>query len=1021
MADGNSQRRVHEALAKESAQCHRYYNWLEQNMPAAFFHEIREENVILIVHNLMVLHLQDYFSILHLKYVAFVLCVDSPEADVRVLSHFRNYGIKNYRTFVSAGDLPIEGHPGKLRIGAIYFTEAVETVERPIPPETIAELRTLVRARNPDLTEEQFERLVAGINTRFLGSLRLDRLVLALDMFFRAKTRDFCQYEVLFEDNWREKEISSMQIVLAWRNTQKKDFLYRVAQLVQRHGLIMKQVNATYIDPYSRNSILIMALGLHGSDGRAAWDVADIPDFLRELVTLKFFPPLAEIEATFVNSGLIRGNLGNLLNAMVYFIHQVLVHVDRHLYTLEKVVEAICRHPELTVQLCAAFETKFDPERADSSQAEAMIAELTRLVDRLDTGHQVNDLRRRNVILQGLNFIQHILKTNFYRNNKSSLSFRLDPRYLEKVPFDRKTTFPELPFAIFFIRGLHFIGFHVRFRDLARGGLRTVFPERHEDVMVELDNVFSECYHLALTQQKKNKDIPEGGAKGVILLEPSATLEPEAAILTAELRSANISPDEIEKKISHFVREQREEFLLQSQRSYIDGLLVLINCDSEGVLKAKHIVDYYRRPEYLYLGPDERMYPPMITWIAQHSKHHGYKPGISFISSKPLTGINHKEYGVTSLGVNVYMHEVLTYLGIDPAHQTFTIKMSGGPDGDVAGNQILNLYRYYPQAAKLLALTDVSGTIRDPAGLDLEALAELFHAEKPISFYPPDSLSEGGFLLDRKTKRDVSAYVQQTLCWKRKGDQLVQEWLSGSETTRLFLTNVHEVVADIFIPGGGRPRALNEHNYREFLTPEGKPTSRAIVEGANLYLTPAARRALEELGVIIIKDSSANKCGVICSSFEVLCGLVLNEQELVAHKTTLVNQILKILRQRALDEARLLLKTHRQTGGYLTDLSDKISNRINLYTDQLLAYLGPTPLPRDISHPFTRAYLAYCLPLLREEFQSRLLEEVPEVHKKAIIACHIASRLVYHRGLEWLPTIVDVLPTIWTDRDLKIF
>jgi glutamate dehydrogenase len=45
----------------------------------------------------------------------------------------------------------------------------------------------------------------------------------------------------------------------------------------------------------------------------------------------------------------------------------------------------------------------------------------------------------------------------------------------------------------------------------------------------------------------------------------------------------------------------------------------------------------------------------------------------------------------------------------------------------------------------------------------------------------------------------------------------------------------------------------------------------------------------------------------------------------------------------------------------------------------------------------------------------RVLSEIPEVHKKAIIACHIASRLVYFRGLEWAPSLIDVLPLIIQD------
>ncbi len=71
-----------------------------------------------------------------------------------------------------------------------------------------------------------------------------------------------------------------------------------------------------------------------------------------------------------------------------------------------------------------------------------------------------------------MNMVDYTLKTNYYRKNKTAFSFRLDPVYLDHVPFERKDKFPELPFAVFFMKGLYFIGFHIRFRDLSRGGLR---------------------------------------------------------------------------------------------------------------------------------------------------------------------------------------------------------------------------------------------------------------------------------------------------------------------------------------------------------------------------------------------------------------------------------------------------------------------------------------------------------------------------------------------------------------------
>ena len=57
------------------------------------------------------------------------------------------------------------------------------------------------------------------------------------------------------------------------------------------------------------------------------------------------------------------------------------------------------------------------------------------------------------------------------------------------------------------------------------------------------------------------------------------------------------------------------------------------------------------------------------------------------------------------------------------------------------------------------------------------------------------------------------------------------------------------------------------------------------------------------MGVLIIKDSSANKGGVICSSFEVLFSLALSEEEFLKEKPTIVAEILEII-QRARPKKR---------------------------------------------------------------------------------------------------------------------
>jgi len=235
------------------------------------------------------------------------------------------------------------------------------------------------------------------MDSRSLRKMSIERKVLALEMFERAQTRDHCQYEVQYEEDWEDKTTPSMHIVMAWKNVPKHNFLHRLARVVHQHGMVMRRVNAAYLTPYKTNSIFILSFGLHGAKGEAAWEAADISDFLQEMVTLKYFGSMDRFDVTFVQAGLLRGNLGNLLRAMMNFIHQVLVHVDPNLYSIENIQEGLCRHPELTIKLCEAFELKFHPTRHSLSQFEVNREEFLQLVSQLDTGHDYLDERRKKL------------------------------------------------------------------------------------------------------------------------------------------------------------------------------------------------------------------------------------------------------------------------------------------------------------------------------------------------------------------------------------------------------------------------------------------------------------------------------------------------------------------------------------------------------------------------------------------------------------------------------------------------
>jgi glutamate dehydrogenase len=209
-------------------------------------------------------------------------------------------------------------------------------------------------------------------------------------------------------------------------------------------------------------------------------------------------------------------------------------------------------------------------------------------------------------------------------------------------------------------------------------------------------------------------------------------------------------------------------------KGFVDGLLDLITETEE--TKA-NILDYWGRREYLYLGPDEQIIPQDITWIVRQAQKRRYTNPSTFMSSKPDAGINHKVYGVTSEGIAVFLAVGLKRLGLDPRKDPFTIKLTGGTDGDVAGNMIKILHRDYGERARVVGLADGTAVVEDPAGLPMPELLRMVQGSLPLASFDPRTLSGTGQF----------------------------HTVESEEGIRLRNTMHSRVVADAFIPAGGRP------------------------------------------------------------------------------------------------------------------------------------------------------------------------------------------------------------------------
>ncbi len=552
---------------------------------------------------------------------------------------------------------------------------------------------------------------------------------------------------------------------------------------------------------------------------------------------------------------------------------------------------------------------------------------------------EIIDEVEKNILLESINMLDHTLRTNYFLPTKTGLAFRISPEALNPK------FYPLKPFGIFFIVGKDYRFFQMRWKDISRGGLRVVMPRNTSDFDYSLAGLFDEVYGLSHAQQLKNKDIPEGGSKAVLLLRPSG-------------------------------------HRLQAVRGAVNAMLdLLVARDESNDALTPAIVSYYDKEEIIYLGPDENITNDLIEWIPVQAGRRGYRYASAFMSSKPGAGINHKEYGVTSEGLNVFLENMLRNLGINPRTDRFTVKMTGGPDGDVAGNELKILHREYGENARVVAIADGFGAAYDPDGLNWKELLRLFTEGRSIAEFNPKALGhrEGCYAIKADTAENVR--------------------------TR---NNLHFTAkADLFIPAGGRPYTVNDKNWSNFIGADGTPTCRAVVEGANIFFTSDAREQLQKKGILIIKDSSANKTGVICSSFEIISSLTLSTEEFLEIKDLYVTQVIEILRHKADQEAKLLFQEHALQGGRktLVELSMAISRQINDVTDIMLENLTARQDEVLADGMYQQMIYLHCPAVLVDKYRDRLLKRLPQAHQIAILAAYIASYIVYREGLGWLDGI----------------
>ena len=219
----------------------------------------------------------------------------------------------------------------------------------------------------------------------------------------------------------------------------------------------------------------------------------------------------------------------------------------------------------------------------------------------------------------------------------------------------------------------------------------------------------------------------------------------------------------------------------------------------------------------LVMGPDSDIPAPDVNTNAQimawmmdtYSMHKGYSvPAV--ITGKPISvGGSQGRREATGRGVAISTREVARHLGMDLAGAPVAVQGFGNV-GSVSA------YLIHDLGCKIVAVSDVSGGIYNPKGLD---------------------------------PRDVLKHVAQT---KFVAGYPGSEPISNSALL--------ELPVDILVPAALENQITAQN--------AGNVKAKLIVEGANGPTTPEADVILSEKGTILVPDILANAGGVVVSYFE---------------------------------------------------------------------------------------------------------------------------------------------------------
>jgi glutamate dehydrogenase len=492
-------------------------------------------------------------------------------------------------------------------------------------------------------------------------------------------------------------------------------------------------------------------------------------------------------------------------------------------------IERVLRSNTVVTRLLARlFESRFDPARQDgrTERSEAIAEEIRGELD------EVASLDQDRILRAYWGLIQATLRTNYFQPSAPYFVAKLDAAAVPDLPAPR-------PKFELFVYSPRFEGVHLRFADVARGGLR--WSDRREDFRTEI-------LGLAKAQEVKNSVIVPSGAKGGFVCKQL--------------------PDPSD-------REAYQGEVLACYRMFISSMLdVTDNLENGKVVPPTAGVRHDRDDPYLVVAADKgtATFSDTANGIAARR---GFWLGDAFASGGS-EGYDHKKMGITAKGAWESVRFHFQTLGIDVAETDFTVAGIGDMSGDVFGNGML-LSRHI----RLVAAFDHRHVFLDP---DPEPKASFAERERLFALprsswadYDESLISPGGGIWQRSVKSvPITPQVSAVLgladgITAMPPDQLISAvlaapvdllWNGGIGTYVKASTQVHADAGD---------------RSNDAVRVDGSQLRAAVVgEGGNLGLTQEARIEYALAGGLVNTDFIDNSAGVDTSDHEVNIKILLD-------------------------------------------------------------------------------------------------------------------------------------------------